>query len=719
MTPIVQLIYHTSILITVCVFSDFVLSYYQEKAKLENFIHGIIYGLISIIAMLNPYSITNGIFIDGRSVILSLCALFYGPIPALISGAIAITARFLIGGSGTIVGVLIIIISLSFGLISHKLKVKHNFAYSFFNLFIFGIIVHILMLAVLYFLPDGIFFITHKKTAVSVILIFPLASVIVGKLIANINIRKDKEELLLLTRATIETASDSLFWIKPDSTIVDVNIAACKSLGYSRNELLKLTVSDIDVNYNNIVWYSHFIELRKNGALKFESAQRTKKGVIIPVEIVANYVNFGNKEFNCAFVRDISERKTAEFELSIVRKKIEENEKKLMAIADQSAEGIALASQNGKLVFVNQAFSKMTGYSKEELLGSSIFDLLIHTHIKSDFLKCLSVNVGIPIQEKLLRKDHSEFVTEIIGSIIKINGDDFVLGTVRDITDRINSEKELENYRYHLEEIVRTRTELLNETNEELLVQIERQKEYEMLLKSSLEKEVELSEMKSRFISTTSHEFRTPLTSVLSSTELLQRYGKNWKDSKRDEHFNRIISSVEYLTNLLDDVLTISRTESGKISFKPEQINLLSISENCIQDSNPLKTLNHSFFFNYLSSKKDFFLDPKLVRFILNNLLSNAYKYSPNGGSIELIIDANNKDVIIEVKDQGIGIPKNELSKIFESFYRTKSVAGISGTGLGLAIIKRAVDLHGGELFVESELGCGTVFTIKLPIVNL
>jgi len=193
----------------------------------------------------------------------------------------------------------------------------------------------------------------------------------------------------------------------------------------------------------------------------------------------------------------------------------------------------------------------------------------------------------------------------------------------------MRSETELADYRNHLEELVQLRTQEWNNANEELQIQIEREKEVELMLEQSLEKEKELSEMQSRFISTTSHEFRTPLAAVLSSTELLQRYASKWDANKKNEHYNRIIESIEYLTKLLDEVLTISKTESGKISFKPESVDLFQLISECEKDNKSLLTEKHKLELNYKAEEKLFRLDRKLMKFIFNNLLSNAAKYSP------------------------------------------------------------------------------------------
>jgi PAS domain S-box-containing protein len=290
-----------------------------------------------------------------------------------------------------------------------------------------------------------------------------------------------------------------------------------------------------------------------------------------------------------------------------------------------------------------------------------------------------------------------------------------MLGTIQDITDRVKAKQELEMYRNHLEELIAVRTADLDKVNARLVDEIQKAKEYEMMLQTSLKKEQELNEFKTRFISTTSHEFRTPLTSILSSTELLKRYGKKWDREKIDEHLNRIKFSVEHLTKLLDDVLTISRTENGRINYNPQFINLRELCEEIIGEAKSHSNSSHIFIYNYDAGKNNFVLDPKLIRFILLNLLSNAFKYSPEGGKIDMNISADEKYLHFKIEDNGIGIPEGDCKHLFEPFHRGKNVSNISGTGLGLSIVQKSVEIHSGFIKYKSVEGKGTTFTIKIP----
>ena len=377
---------------------------------------------------------------------------------------------------------------------------------------------------------------------------------------------------------------------------------------------------------------------------------------------------------------------------------------------------------DGTTQYWNKASELLYGYSSKEAIGRSLIELIIPPEMRGDVQTAISqmaqTGKSIPSSELLLmKKDGSRVAVFSSHTIINLPGRPPELFCIDiDLTEQKRSEAELNKYRNHLEELVRSRTEELKNTNDELTKKIVKEQEYQLMLKQSLEKEKELNEMKSTFISITSHEFRTPLTSVLSSAELLQLYAGKWSDEKKSKYLDKIKNSVIYLTKLLDDVLTISRAETGKLDFHPDMLDLNQLSEDCIHDATSLLTGKHELIFNFNAEQKHFRLDPKLMKFILSNLLSNAIKYSPEGGLIGLDVSAGRDTLIIEVKDEGIGIPQLEISKIFESFYRSPNSEYFPGTGLGLAIVKRAVDLHGGEIHVNSSLGSGTTFTVRIPL---
>lgn len=251
-----------------------------------------------------------------------------------------------------------------------------------------------------------------------------------------------------------------------------------------------------------------------------------------------------------------------------------------------------------------------------------------------------------------------------------------------------------------------------------LMVDISDSKRTEEQMKRALEQEKELNEMKSNFISMASHELRTPLTAIYSSTELIEMYGRKWPQEKFIEHISKIKYSVDNLINLMEDLLTLSRVDTGTIKFNPSAINLKTFVEKIVLNLESLQNKNHKLSIS-IDLKNDYYiLDKKLINYIIQNLLSNALKYSPNGGLVELKIFDDENNVHISIRDEGIGIAENEIDKLFEPFFRANNVSDITGTGLGLSIVKDAVELHGGKITVKSVQNEWSEFEIKLPIIE-
>ncbi|NLT51931.1 MAG: DUF3365 domain-containing protein [Ignavibacteria bacterium] len=251
-----------------------------------------------------------------------------------------------------------------------------------------------------------------------------------------------------------------------------------------------------------------------------------------------------------------------------------------------------------------------------------------------------------------------------------------------------------------------------------LTIDITDQKILQQKMYEALEQEKQLNEMKNSFISLVSHEFRTPLTSILSSTDLLELYGRNWDEEKYLQYINSIQISVLEMVEMLNDILTLSRADRGKLSFNPISFNL----KQAILELAEKERLNckNSHQINVVFEECNFEVnaDLKIINHILDNLLSNAIKFSPAGKDIILKVEIDKEFIYFEVKDEGMGIPEGEIKHIFEPFYRTKNATDIAGSGLGLSICRQFVQVHKGDIKVESEPGKGTIFYVKLALAN-
>ncbi|NWJ47542.1 MAG: HAMP domain-containing histidine kinase [Chloroflexi bacterium] len=230
------------------------------------------------------------------------------------------------------------------------------------------------------------------------------------------------------------------------------------------------------------------------------------------------------------------------------------------------------------------------------------------------------------------------------------------------------------------------------------------------------ETEKELTELRNRFISLVSHEFRTPLTTILSSAELMEFYGEKWAWEKVLKHIGFIKSSVTSMTTLLNDILIIGKAESDKLSFDPYEFDIAAFGLKLVEEVQFADETSHKINFSQEGSDFNVFADWKLIRNILWNLLTNATKYSAQDTIVEFELKREPDKIVFTIKDQGIGIPQNDRSRLFEPFHRGNNVGNIPGTGLGLAIVKRCIDRHLGEINISSIEGVGTTIQVVIPL---
>jgi len=249
---------------------------------------------------------------------------------------------------------------------------------------------------------------------------------------------------------------------------------------------------------------------------------------------------------------------------------------------------------------------------------------------------------------------------------------------------------------------------------------ITERKKAEDEIRCMLDQQIELNEMKTHFVSMTSHEFRTPLATILSSAELIRDYGDRLPAQERRELIQNVSVAVERMVHMLDNVLLVGRADSGRMEFHPAPIEVEPLCKRiaeeaalaAVHDGKALERLKISASCQVTTYAS---LDEKLLRYILGNLVSNAFKYSPSGGDVDLVIDCSSEHIRLIVRDHGIGIPDEHLPHLYETFRRAGNVGNIAGTGLGLAIVKRSVELHNGRIEVSSEAGKGTSFQVTLP----
>lgn len=397
------------------------------------------------------------------------------------------------------------------------------------------------------------------------------------------------------------------------------------------------------------------------------------------------------------------------------------DQKQFKALFDFATEGILVSDTSGNIQLANPSAEKLFGYDAGELINCKV-EILIpqrfaqnHHKLREGFHACPHArSMGNGRDLFGVTKTGREFPVEISLSPYAAGNGNFVIAFIIDISVRkqneeaiVNQRTELEALAHELEQRVRDRTMIL----EEALQQLERSRKD---LNETLDKEKELNEMKSRFVSMASHEIRTPLTTILSSLSLVEKYSESDNKEKQQQHFKRIKSSIGNLTDILDDVLSISKLEEGRIIVQPEEMDLRNFMEQLIKELNETAG-SHQRIVYFHTGISRVYIDKKIFRIICVNLVTNALKFSDELTPITVILTVSPQAISLKVEDNGIGIAEEDRAHLFERFFRGRNVSNIQGTGLGLNIVSRYIEILGGTISVESRLSKGTIFTVTIP----
>lgn len=408
---------------------------------------------------------------------------------------------------------------------------------------------------------------------------------------------------------------------------------------------------------------------------------------------------------------------------------IESDQQQVKALFDHATEGIILTDDKGKIVLLNPAAFDLFHYDRDELPGQSI-DVLIpqrfhHHHVKDRqgfYQHPGNRTMGQGRELFARKKDGIEFPVEISLGYYHQQNRLFVIAFIVDITQRKRNEQELLDRQQQLEKITgdirRLNTDLEAKVEQRTFILREALQELEKSqqeLSEALSKEKELSEIKSRFVSMASHEFRTPLSTILSSANLLSRYTTTEDQDKRDKHIKRTKDAVKQLNVLLEDFLSLGKLEEGKVIAEPAPFPLRELLEEVTEEMQSLSKEGQVITCQ-CTSDQILTSDKRLVKNILINLLSNAVKFSAEGAPIQLQAEPRPEGgITLSVRDQGVGISPEDRQHLFTSFFRGANVINIEGTGLGLHIVRRYLDLLHGTIRLDSTLGEGTLVTIELP----
>jgi PAS domain S-box-containing protein len=428
-----------------------------------------------------------------------------------------------------------------------------------------------------------------------------------------------------------------------------------------------------------------------------------------------------NPEYAIMYLSDLSAAVKSE---EILLKEIQ----KFEALFNHASIGIILVNRQGDIVMINPFANKQFGYTNDELIGKKIEVLIpqrfhkAHVGHRAGFDKKPETrSMGSGLDLFALRKDGTEFPIQIsLGHFHNEEGS-FTLAYVFDDTDRKNNEitllkqqeqmvlvnAKMKQLNELLEVKVTERTQMLHETMKELELSRDN-------LELALTKEKELNDMKSRFVSMASHEFRTPLSTILSSVTLLSKYTQTDEQGKREKHIERIKGAVTNLTDILNEFLSLGKIEDGKVEPKWMTFDIEEAVQAIIRQMDPLRKAGQHIKHKH-KGNNEVVLDPALLKNILINLISNALKFSPENSTIEIATETKEVGISLIIKDKGIGISKEDQEHLFERFFRGANVTNIQGTGLGLHIVSRYIQLMNGSIQCMSTLEEGTTFIVEFP----
>ncbi|WP_282162706.1 PAS domain-containing sensor histidine kinase [Ulvibacterium marinum] len=394
-------------------------------------------------------------------------------------------------------------------------------------------------------------------------------------------------------------------------------------------------------------------------------------------------------------------------------------------LSESISQGILVVNEQQEIVASNQRSDQLFGYEKDELLGQQLSILIPSTQREKH--KKLAEDVyweDIGIREMKgrnlsgLHKNGEQIPLQVGLSPFSLYGNKYVLTLIEDLSEIKEKDNQIYELNTQLEKKIRLRTQELRDTVAILKREVKRRKEAEDKIKDALQRERELNDLKTKFLSLVSHEFKTPLSGILTAATLVGKYNTEEGQGKREKHLKTIIGEVRRLNTILTDFLSIERLEQGKEVYRLADFSLSKVVNEVIYDANMI--LKDGQKINYPQNIDDTIInqDERIVGLALTNLLHNAIKYSSEDTEIDFRVNLSENKITFHIKDQGIGIPEADQKHIFDRYFRAENVLLTQGTGIGLNIIKAHIENLGGSIYFKSKENTGSVFTMELPLAR-
>ncbi|MBD1384374.1 PAS domain-containing sensor histidine kinase [Mucilaginibacter rigui] len=392
-----------------------------------------------------------------------------------------------------------------------------------------------------------------------------------------------------------------------------------------------------------------------------------------------------------------------------------ENAALLNAIIKNAIDGIITINERGIIETINPAACTLFQRTPDEVIGKNVSVLMPqpykeqHDGYINRYQQTREPHIiGIGREVTGLKKDGSVFPFRLGVSEVQYSGRKIFTGFIHDLSREKEAEAKLKDYALQLEELVEERTLSLKKSLNEL----QQAKEE---VSQSLEKEKELGQLKSRFVSMASHEFRTPLSSIQLSAVLIEKYSQQFSNANIEKHISKIKNAVNNLTSILNDFLSLEKLEAGKVEPVYTSFDIVKFAEEITEEMQLIAKQNQNIIYQHTGTFSTANLDQSLLRNCITNLVSNAIKYSGENTFIEFNTEMNDNSLIVVIKDNGIGIPDEDQKHLFEAFFRAHNTGNIPGTGLGLNIVTRYARLMNGVIKFESKVNEGTSFTLTFP----
>ncbi|MEO7212671.1 PAS domain-containing sensor histidine kinase [Mucilaginibacter sp.] len=390
-----------------------------------------------------------------------------------------------------------------------------------------------------------------------------------------------------------------------------------------------------------------------------------------------------------------------------------ENAALLKAIIQNAIDGIITIDERGLIETINPAACMLFSYTPEEVIGKNVSFLMPPPDRTQhdEYLRRYQHTgvphiIGIGREVTGLRKDGTTFPFRLGVSEVEYSGRKIYNGFIHDLSKQKEAEEQLKDYAAHLEEVVEERTQSLRKT----VLALQDAKEEVSL---SLEKEKELGQLKSRFVSMASHEFRTPLSAIQLSASLIDKYSQPFESEHITKHVGKIKNAIGNLTTILNDFLSLEKLEAGKVEPTFSLFDLVKLSEEITEEMQMVAKQNQHIIYQHTGKESMVTLDQNLLKNCIFNLIANAIKYSGENTFIEFNTEINEQGCNVMIKDNGIGIPERDQKHLFEPFFRAHNTGNIPGTGLGLNIVARYTRLMHGNVEFKSTVNQGTSFTIS------